>query len=63
MTLNGELVTRQQIAALLGVTVFAVDQWRRRPTGFPESVGAFGNVPVWTKTDVVGWAERTGRLK
>ena len=58
---NGALVTRQQIAALLGVTVYAVDKWRKRGGGFPQVVTVFGQSPVWREAEVIAWAEATGR--
>ena len=58
---NGALVTRQQIAVLLGVSVFAVDKWRKRGGGFPQPVAVFGQSPVWRKAEVIAWAQATGR--
>lgn len=57
------LLTRSQVADLLEVTVYAVDQWRRRRrSGFPQPAARFGQSPVWDAADVTEWARRTGRL-
>ena len=61
MSANGQLLTRHQVAARLGVTVWAVDKWRRRFKDFPVAV-VYGQSPVWREAEVVAWAVRTGRL-
>ena len=60
-TRNGQLLDRHKIAERLGVTVWAVDKWRRRKD-FPAIVDTYGQSPVWREVEIVAWAEKTGRL-
>lgn len=62
-------VAVSDIAALLGVSVHTVNQWRRRAASakqvepFPPPSGKVAGVDYWWDHDIFGWAERTGRLK
>jgi hypothetical protein len=60
-----ELLAASDIADLLGVTDMAVSQWQHRDIGFPEPTVrvARGRTPLWTRTAVLRWARRTGRLR
>lgn len=54
-----------EIAERLGVTRFAVDQWRRRESTFPrfpEHRWTVGGRPAWEWEDVATWAFASGRL-
>jgi predicted DNA-binding transcriptional regulator AlpA len=50
-----------EIAARLGVTRSAVDQWRARDLGFPSPRWEVGGRPAWNWADVEAWAVETGR--
>ena len=50
-----------EIAARLGVTRSAVDQWRARDLGFPAPRWEVGGRPAWSWADVETWARETGR--
>ncbi len=53
-----------EIAARMGVSRDAVNQWRRRETGkapFPEPQWTVGGRPAWDWPAVVAWIEATGR--
>jgi hypothetical protein len=50
-----------EIAERLGVTRYAVDQWRQRDV-LPEPRWRVGRRPAWNWTDVRHWAISTGRL-
>lgn len=50
-----------EIAARLGVTRSAVDQWRARGLGFPAPRWEVGGRPAWDWADVEAWAVDTGR--
>lgn len=51
-----------EVAARLGVTRKAVDQWRRRSLGFPDPRWTVGGRPAWSWPEVEAWARRTGRI-
>ena len=50
-----------EIAARLGVSRSAVDQWRHRGLSFPEPTWTVGGRPAWRWGDVAAWASETGR--
>jgi predicted DNA-binding transcriptional regulator AlpA len=60
---SAEPVGVVEVAARLGVTRKAVDQWRRRALGFPEPRWTVGGRPAWSWPDVEEWARRTGRIR
>lgn len=51
-----------EIAARMGVSRKAVDQWRVRGLGFPVPAWTVGGRPAWSWPDVEEWARTTGRL-
>lgn len=62
-------VAVSDIAALLGVTVNTVNQWRKRAASarkvepFPPAAGKVAGVDYWWDTEILAWARRTGRLE
>lgn len=56
-----DLVGRQEIAERLGVTVAAVDTWRRRSGAFPAPLIVLSSTPIWRMAAVTGWASRNRR--
>ena len=56
-----DLVGRQEIAEKLGVTVAAVDTWRRRYATFPEPIAVLSSTPIWRWSIVSSWARSTPR--
>jgi hypothetical protein len=56
-----DLVGRQEIAEQLGVTVAAVDTWRRRYPTFPEPLVILSATPIWRWSAVSSWARSTPR--
>lgn len=57
-----KVVGTVEIASRLGVTRAAIDQWHRRPVGFPEPKWTIGGRPAWDWAEVKRWAVDTGRL-
>ncbi len=57
--------TREHIAGTLGVTVNAVEQWRKRSIGFPAPLDVICQckkpTPTWDADSVMEWARTTGR--
>lgn len=51
-----------ELAARLGVTRKAVDQWRVRGLGFPPAKWTVGGRPAWDWPQIEKWARATGRL-
>jgi ParB/RepB/Spo0J family partition protein len=71
-----DLVGPGEVAERLGVNRSTVAQWRRRHSEFPAPVvvidagnrpslrgGASGGTPIWRWSDVLEWAQKTGRQK
>jgi predicted DNA-binding transcriptional regulator AlpA len=62
-----KLVSQFEIAALLGVALQTVHQWRYRGTKhtkagqFPEPDALIGRVPVWRWETIEQWATASGR--
>ena len=54
------LVGRREIAAMMGVTVQAVQRWRLRGQ-FLEPLVVVSDMPLWRRQDVEAWARKTGR--
>jgi hypothetical protein len=60
-------VAVSDIAALLGVSVHTVNQWRKRAAGLkqvepmPPPVGKVAGADYWWADEILAWAERTGR--
>ncbi|MGW2143218.1 helix-turn-helix domain-containing protein [Nonomuraea bangladeshensis] len=60
-------VAVSDIAALLGVSVHTVNQWRKRAAGakqvepFPPAVGKVAGADYWWADEILAWAARTGR--
>lgn len=60
-----------EVAELLGVRVETVHQWRFRSKVAPETAraaplpdpewGIVSGVPLWTRRQILAWAEETGR--
>lgn len=59
---GGDLVSRVEIADLLGVTQQRVHQFISGRFGFPEPVITLAIGQIWLREDVMEWARRTGRL-
>ena len=57
-----EAVGTKEIAERFGVTREAVNKWRVRGIGFPESRWTVGGDPAWEWTEVESWGRQTGRL-
>lgn len=61
-------VAVSDIAELLGLSVNTVNAWRARAAGakqvepFPPAAGKVAHIDYWWDTDVIAWAQRTGRL-
>lgn len=57
------------IAALLGVAVDTVNQWRKRAASakqvepFPPAAGKVAHVDYWWSDEILAWARRTERIK
>lgn len=57
------------IAALLGVSVHTVNQWRKRAAAakrvepFPQPAGKVAGTDYWWEDQVTEWAIQTGRLQ
>lgn len=62
-------VAVSDIAALLGVSVNTVNQWRKRAAGatkaipFPPAVGKVAGIDYWWDDQILDWAKASGRLK
>lgn len=56
-----DLAGRQEIADRLGVTVAAVDTWRRRYPTFPTPLVVLSATPIWRWSAVASWARATPR--
>lgn len=61
-------VAVSDIAALLGVSVHTVNQWRKRAAAakrvepFLPATGKVAGVDYWWEDEILAWARRTGRL-
>jgi len=51
-----QLVGRQEIAAMMGVSVQAVKRWRLRGQ-FIEPLVVVSDTPIWRRRDVERWAK------
>jgi len=57
------------IAALLGVSVHTVNQWRKRAAGtkqvepLPPAAGKVAGMDYWWSDEILSWAKRTGRIR
>lgn len=50
------MLTRQDVADLLGVKVNTIDVWRRRPSvGFPQPDGKLGDTPWWKPSTIAAF--------
>ncbi|MEO1063007.1 MAG: helix-turn-helix domain-containing protein [Actinomycetota bacterium] len=59
-----EMITVDDIAERLGVSVATVRMWRNRThTEFPEPFKRFGVTMVWRWGDVLRWAGQHGRIR
>ena len=59
-----DLVGATEIAERLGLAQpQTVHLWRRRYDDFPHPVAHLRQGYLWSWTDVVAWAKRTGRLE
>jgi hypothetical protein len=56
-----DLVGRQEIAERLGITVAAIDTWRRRYPSFPDPLIVLSSTPIWRWSIVAAWAHATPR--
>ncbi|MGJ6961163.1 hypothetical protein ACSDR0_04575 [Streptosporangium sp. G11] len=62
-------VAVSDVAALLGVTVNTVNQWRKRAASakqvepFPPASGKVAGTDYWWADEILAWAKRTGRVK
>lgn len=51
--MTAKMLTRQEVADVLGVKINTVDVWRQRPsTGFPEPDGYLGSTPWWKPSTI-----------
>jgi hypothetical protein len=57
-----DLVGIAEIAEMIGVTRQRVDQLSRNDPDFPEPVAELHAGRIWTRHDVLQWAQRAGRL-
>jgi hypothetical protein len=56
-----DLAGRQEIAERFGVTVTAVDTWRRRYPTFPAPITVLSGTPIWRLAAVIAWHAATPR--
>jgi uncharacterized protein YjcR len=62
-------VAVSDIAALLGVSVNTVNQWRKRAAWttqvapMPPAAGKVAGIDYWWDDQILDWAKETGRLK
>lgn len=48
-----KMLTRREVAEVLGVEINTVDVWRTRPaSGFPEPDGYLGSTPWWKPSTI-----------
>jgi hypothetical protein len=57
-----DLVTTEQVGALLGVQAGTLSQWRRRYQDFPSPL-LEGQPFVWDRREMWDWGRRSGRIK
>lgn len=57
-----ELVSTNEIAEHLEVSLAAVRKWRQRDLGFPAPLAVLAIGPIWDLAEVLEWARTTGRL-
>jgi chromosome partitioning protein len=55
-----QLLGTAEIAELLGVTKQAVSNWRSRDEAFPSPVADLRSGPVWSRKEIVVWAQAKG---
>jgi predicted DNA-binding transcriptional regulator AlpA len=53
-----ELVSRSEVARILGVTTRTVQRYTERPD-FPEPIGRLATGRVWKRVDIEAWARKT----
>jgi predicted DNA-binding transcriptional regulator AlpA len=58
----GQLVSRVEIAQMLGVSRQRVHQLLTRPD-FPRPIADLGIGKVWERSAIEAWAQRTGRAR
>ena len=57
-----EIVSRAEIAEMLGVTTRTVQRYTERPD-FPKPLGVLAAARVWRRSDIQTWAKRTLPLR
>ena len=62
MSHDSDLVSRAEVARMLGVTTRTVQRYTERPD-FPEPLGRLAAGRVWRWADVEEWARRTLPLR
>lgn len=55
-----ELLGLSEVAELIGASRQTVSNWRQRRGDFPDPVADLKSGPIWTREDVVEWAEANG---
>ncbi len=55
------LVGVAEVARMLGLTRQRIHQLKRDPDGFPQPTVRLATGPVWERSAIEEWAERTGR--
>ncbi len=53
-----ELVSRAEVAEMLGVTTRTVQRYTERPD-FPKPLGRLATGRVWRRADIERWAKKT----
>jgi predicted DNA-binding transcriptional regulator AlpA len=50
-----QLLSKRQLAEMLGVNPFSIDRWRRTDPTFPKPFWLTGTTPRWHHSDVAAW--------
>jgi predicted DNA-binding transcriptional regulator AlpA len=58
---NLELISKAQLAALIGVNTWTIDRWRRIDPDFPAPIWISPSTPRWRRVDIETWIAQRPR--
>jgi chromosome partitioning protein len=61
MSAEQRLLGLSEVAELLGASRQTITNWRQRRQNFPSPIAELKSGPIWSREDIVEWAEETGR--
>ena len=50
-----QLLTKRELAMLLGVNAWTLDRWRKQDSGFPKPIWISDTTPRWPRGEIAAW--------